>query len=94
VSELAAIPFTSPTARAQTGKTSFFHRSSELDRVYHFEVPYLDKERAEQFYSLVFAWQFSPAPGDMPYTFVLTTPVNDLFQPADPGGINGGMYPR
>jgi len=65
-----------------------------MDRVCHFEVPYSDKDRAEQFYQSVFGWQISPGPGDMPYSFAITTPVNEQFQPTEPGGINGGMYPR
>ena len=44
-----------------------------MDRVCHFEVPYSDKQRMEKFYSDVFGWQFMSAPGEMPYTFVITT---------------------
>lgn len=65
-----------------------------MDRVCHFEIPYSDKNRAEKFYQEVFGWQMSPAPGDMPYTFAITTPMNDQFQIEEPGGINGGMYQR
>jgi uncharacterized protein len=65
-----------------------------MDRVCHFEVPYSDKTRMESFYSKVFGWQFMPAPGDMPYTFVITTEVDESFMPSKPGGINGGSYPR
>ena len=65
-----------------------------MDRVCHFEVPYSDKLRMESFYSKVFGWQFMPAPGDMPYSFVITTEVDDSFMPKKAGGINGGSYPR
>lgn len=65
-----------------------------MDRVCHFEVPYSDKERMESFYSKVFGWQFASAPGEMPYTFVFTTEVNEQFQPTQVGGINGGTYQR
>ena len=65
-----------------------------MDRVCHFEVPYADKSRMETFYSKVFGWHFMTAPGDMPYTFVITTEVDDNFMPKNPGGINGGSYPR
>ncbi len=65
-----------------------------MDRVCHFEVPYSDKDRMEKFYSSVFGWQFSPAPGDMPYTFAITTEVDEQFMPKQVGGINGGTYPR
>ncbi len=64
-----------------------------MDRVCHFEVPYGDKQRAEQFYGKVFGWKFSDVPG-MPYTFAFTTEVNEHHMPKQPGGINGGMYPR
>lgn len=65
-----------------------------MDRVCHFEVPYSDKERMEKFYSGVFGWQFMPAPGDMPYTFAITTEMDETMQIKAAGGINGGTYPR
>lgn len=65
-----------------------------MDRVCHFEIPYEDKSRAEKFYSEVFGWQVSDAPGEMPYSFAITTPVDEQFMPQQPGGINGGMYQR
>jgi len=65
-----------------------------MDRVCHFEVPYSEKDRMEKFYGGVFGWQFSPAPGDMPYTFAITTDVDEQFKPKEAGGINGGAYPR
>ncbi len=65
-----------------------------MDRVCHFEIPYSDKDRVENFYQTVFGWQIMPLPGEISYSFALTTPLDDQFQPADPGGINGGMYQR
>ena len=65
-----------------------------MDRVCHFEVPYTDKDRASKFYQDVFGWQIADAPGDMPYSFAITTPINDQMMPTEPGGINGGMYQR
>ena len=65
-----------------------------MDRVSHFEVPYDDKERMEKFYAEVFGWQFFPAPTDMPYSFAITTEVDENFQPKEKGGINGGCYQR
>ena len=67
---------------------------NRMDRVCHFEIPYADKARAQKFYTDVFGWQISDPPTDMPYSFAVTTPLNDQFQPTQPGGINGGMYPR
>ncbi len=65
-----------------------------MDRVCHFEIPFDDKDRAEAFYQKVFGWQTTPGPGEMPYTMVFTTEVDESFTPKQPGGINGGMYPR
>ncbi|MBM4075230.1 MAG: VOC family protein [Planctomycetes bacterium] len=65
-----------------------------MDRVCHFEVPFDNKERATKFYRDVFGWQISDAPGGMPYSFAITTPVDEQFNPREPGGINGGMYAR
>ena len=65
-----------------------------MDRVCHFEVPYSDKARMEEFYSSVFGWQFQDSPGDVPYTFAITTEVNEQFQPTKAIGINGGSYQR
>jgi len=65
-----------------------------MDRVCHFEIPYADKMRAWTFYKDVFGWEISDAPTEHPYSFAITTPVNDQFRPAEPGGINGGMYER
>ncbi len=65
-----------------------------MDRVCHFEIPYSDKQRMETFYSGVFGWQFHATPGEMPYTFAITTDVDEQFRPKEVGGINGGAYER
>lgn len=65
-----------------------------MDRVCHFEVPYGNKERMEKFYSGVFGWRFSDVSGDQPYTFAITTEMDEQYQIKKPGGINGGTYPR
>lgn len=65
-----------------------------MDRVCHFEIPFDDKSRATDFYQKVFGWQISDVPGDMPYTFAITTPIDERGNPTTAGGINGGMYPR
>ena len=65
-----------------------------MDRVCHFEIPYTDKQLIEKFYETVFGWQIAPAPSEMPYSFAITTPVDEQFKPQEPGGINGGMYQR
>lgn len=65
-----------------------------MDRVCHFEVPYSEKERMEKFYTSVFGWKFEQAPGDMPYTFCITTELDETFRPKEAGGVNGGSYQR
>ena len=65
-----------------------------MDRVCHFEVPYDEKDRMETFYSKVFGWNFMPAPGDAPYSFAMTTDVDETMMPKESGGINGGTYLR
>ena len=65
-----------------------------MDRVCHFEVPYDDKSRMQDFYSGVFGWQFMDAPGEMPYTFAITSELNEQMQIKEAGGINGGTYQR
>ena len=65
-----------------------------MDRVCHFEIPYEDKARAEKFYQEVFGWRIQDAPTEMPYSFAITTAVDEQFKPKQPGGINGGMYQR
>lgn len=65
-----------------------------MDRVCHFEIPYSEKDRAETFYRQVFGWDISDAPTEHPYSFAITTPLDEQFRPSQPGGINGGMYQR
>ena len=65
-----------------------------MDRVCHFEIPYGDKDRASKFYQDVFGWQIADVPMEMPYSFVITTEVDEQSCPKEPGGINGGMYQR
>lgn len=65
-----------------------------MDRVCHFEIPYSEKARMESFYAGVFGWQFSDAPGENPYSFAITTEMDESFQYKQAGGINGGAYQR
>jgi predicted enzyme related to lactoylglutathione lyase len=62
-------------------------------RVVHFEVPYDDRERAEEFYASAFGWKLQTwADGD--YTMVTTGPTDEGGPPSEPGFINGGMMSR
>ena len=61
-------------------------------RVVHFEIPYEDGDRAQQFYKAAFDWQLRSMPG-MGYVLVSTGPSGDTG-PTEPGFINGGMLSR
>ncbi len=61
-------------------------------RVVHFEVPFDDGDRAQDFYREVFGWQIQPMP-EMDYTIVSTGPSGEQG-PSEPGYIGGGMFQR
>jgi predicted enzyme related to lactoylglutathione lyase len=61
-------------------------------RVVHFEIPFEDEDRAQQFYKSAFDWQLQGMPG-MGYVLVTTGPTGDSG-PTEPGFINGGMLSR
>ena len=61
-------------------------------RVVHFEIPYEDGDRAQQFYKSAFDWQLQGMPG-MGYVLVTTGPTGESG-PTEPGFINGGMLSR
>jgi predicted enzyme related to lactoylglutathione lyase len=61
-------------------------------RVVHFEIPFQDGDRAQQFYKDAFDWQLQSMPG-MGYVLVTTGPTGDAG-PTEPGYINGGMLSR
>jgi predicted enzyme related to lactoylglutathione lyase len=62
-------------------------------RVVHFELPADDMERAKAFYAEAFGWTLNTMP-ELNYTLVVTTPVDAVGAPTDPGAINGGMAAR
>lgn len=61
-------------------------------RVVHFEIPFDEGDRAREFYSKVFGWEFDEIP-EMSYTMVESGPSGDQG-PTEPGFINGGMAQR
>ena len=61
-------------------------------RVVHFEIPYDDGDRAQEFYRGAFGWQLQSMPG-MGYTLVTSGPTGGTG-PTEPGFINGGMMQR
>ena len=61
-------------------------------RVVHFEIPYEDGDRAQQFYKAAFDWELQSMPG-MGYVLVTTGPSGETG-PTEAGFINGGMLSR
>jgi predicted enzyme related to lactoylglutathione lyase len=61
-------------------------------RVVHFEIPFDNADRAQDFYGKAFGWQLQSMPG-MGYTLVTSGPSGDSG-PTEPGFINGGMMSR
>ena len=61
--------------------------------VVHFELPADDENRAREFYSSIFGWQFQVLP-EMEYSLALTTPLDEHGRPAVAGSINGGLFRR
>jgi predicted enzyme related to lactoylglutathione lyase len=57
------------------------------DRPTHFEIPVDDPDRAEKFYSDVFAWKFDRYPGAPDYYGMATTGESNP-------GINGALFQR
>ncbi|HEY0903948.1 MAG TPA: VOC family protein [Marmoricola sp.] len=62
-------------------------------RVVHFEIPFDDEERAEQFYREMFGWQITQIP-EMHYALVQTGPTDGDGFPTEVGYIGGGMLRR
>jgi predicted enzyme related to lactoylglutathione lyase len=58
-----------------------------MPRVVHFDLPVDDPERAINFYSQVFGWNFNKWEGPIEYWLITTGPDEEI-------GINGGMARR
>lgn len=63
-----------------------------MDKVVHFEIPFDDKARAQQFYADAFGWKLTEFP-EMNYVMAETAPSGERG-PKEPGAINGGLFPR
>ena len=61
--------------------------------VVHFEIPADDENRAREFYSSIFGWEFQVLP-EMDYSLAMTTPLDEQGRPTVPGSINGGLFKR
>jgi predicted enzyme related to lactoylglutathione lyase len=64
-----------------------------MDKVVHFEIPADDVARAKEFYGNIFGWELQDM-GEMDYTLVRTTAVDEQQMPTEPGAINGGLVKR
>jgi predicted enzyme related to lactoylglutathione lyase len=61
--------------------------------VIHFEIPAKDVETLKKFYSEVFGWKITRAPGPIEYWMIETVPVDEQGMYVRPG-VNGGMYKK
>jgi predicted enzyme related to lactoylglutathione lyase len=61
--------------------------------VVHFEIPADDENRARDFYTSAFGWEFQVMP-EMEYSLATTTPMDETGRPTVPGSINGGLFRR
>lgn len=59
------------------------------NRVIHFEIHAADPQRAMDFYTAVFGWEFPVWVEDPPYWGIITAPEG-----SPETGINGGLMPR
>ena len=64
-----------------------------MDPVVHFEMPYLNAERASKFYETVFGWKTSILGAEMGNYILATTAVEDTNSGSPKGAINGGLFP-
>ena len=60
--------------------------------VVHFEMPYEDAERVENFYSKVFGWQMNALGAGMGDYVTAETTASANGRSTTPGGINGGFF--
>lgn len=67
-----------------------------MNKVTHFEIPYEDKKRSQEFYNKVFGWELQdfPMPDGNEYTIAKTAETDENYMVKEPGAINGGMFKR
>jgi predicted enzyme related to lactoylglutathione lyase len=66
-----------------------------MNPVVHFEMPYMDHNRAAKFYETAFAWQMKKFGEEMGnYLLATTTEMGENGRPKTPGAINGGFFPK
>jgi predicted enzyme related to lactoylglutathione lyase len=67
----------------------------KMDPVVHFEMPYENRERLVNFYSITFGWQMQKLGLEMgDYVTATTTETDANRMIKKPGAINGGFFPR
>ena len=66
-----------------------------MNPVVHFEMPYVDRDRAGRFYESAFGWTAQKMGEDMQnYMVVQTGETDEKGMLKKPGMINGGFYPK
>jgi predicted enzyme related to lactoylglutathione lyase len=65
-----------------------------MDGVNLFNIPVDNMERAKEFFSKSFGWDFFPTGMDGDHHFATTVPTDENGLPKEPGGINGGLVQR
>lgn len=66
-----------------------------MDPVVHFEMAYIDRQRAADFYSKTFDWRPQMMGPEMSnYVVMQTTETDDKGMIQKPGAINGGLYEK
>jgi predicted enzyme related to lactoylglutathione lyase len=65
-----------------------------MDGVNLFNMPVDDMERAKEFFSKTFGWDFFPTGMEGDHHFATTVPTDENGLPIEPGGINGGIIQR
>ena len=72
----------------------FTKEENVMNKVSHFEIPYENQERVQQFYQEVFGWEISKF-SDEGYFLAFTTKSDpNTMMPLEPGAINGGLLKR
>lgn len=64
-----------------------------MDGITHFQLPYDDRSRAQNFYEDAFGWQIYKVP-EIDYHWINTVESDQTGTPVKPGVINGGMFQR
>ena len=65
-----------------------------MDGVNLFGLPADDMERAKEFFSKTFGWNFMATGMDGNHHFATTIPTDENGLPTEAGGINGGLIER